>query len=216
MKLVHVELADANAFIGRWHRHHGRIPWHRFSLGAMCDGCLVGVAVVGRPLGGQCQDRWVEVTRLATDGTKNAASFLYGACARAAVVLGYDRVQTYILKSESGVSLKAAGWQFDRMSHASGWHKRGRPLPEHLQDRKQLWFRGESSPEKVSRGTKSRRPWGRVGMSRSTWYRLGKPARPVVRMTQRQAAAEQRISVRTYQRRRAMACALADHTAGRE
>ena len=63
LQLVHVELAQANAFIVQHHRHHGRIPWHRFSVGASLDGRLVGVAVVGRPLGGQCQDRWVEVRR---------------------------------------------------------------------------------------------------------------------------------------------------------
>jgi hypothetical protein len=31
---------------------------------------------------------------------------------------GYARVQRYILKGESGASLKAAGWIFDRMSLA--------------------------------------------------------------------------------------------------
>jgi hypothetical protein len=64
LQLVHVELAQTNKFIALHHRHHGRIPWHRFSVGAMHDGRLVGVAVIGRPLGGQCQDRWVEITRL--------------------------------------------------------------------------------------------------------------------------------------------------------
>lgn len=197
---THIELAEANAFIARHHRHHKRIPWHRFSLGAMIDGRLVGVATCGRPLGGQCQDRWLEVTRLASDGTRNVCSFLYGACARAAFALGYARVQTYILKSESGVSLKAAGWQFERMSHPAGWHKRGRPLPGHLQDRKQLWFRGENSPIKASYDAKLR-PWERAGMSRASWFRLGKPAKRPIRQTQRQAAAEQKISVRTLQRR---------------
>ena len=32
LKLVHVEFPQANAFIVQHHRHHGRIPWHRFSL----------------------------------------------------------------------------------------------------------------------------------------------------------------------------------------
>jgi hypothetical protein len=201
MKLVHLELAQANAFVVRHHRHHGRIQGHRFSIGAMHDGRLVGVAVVGRPLGGQCQDRWVEVTRLCTDGTPNAALLLYGACARAATALGYVRIQTFILKSESGVSLKAAGWMFDRMSLASGWHKRGRPLPDHLRDQKQLWFRGENSPIKASNGAGSRRLWERVGMSRAAWYRHGKPSKPSIRITQRQAAAELHISRSTYQRR---------------
>lgn len=199
LKLVHVELATANAFITRWHRHHGRVQGHRFSIGAKLDGRLVGIAVIGRPLGGQRQDRWAEVTRLCSDGTPNVCSFLYGAAARAAFALGFTRIQTYIMKDESGASLKAAGWSFDRMSLASGWHKRGRPLADHLNGRKQLWFRGENSPDKPPNGAWPRRQWERVGMSRSTWYRRGKPKTPPLRVTQRQAASELRISLRTYQ-----------------
>jgi hypothetical protein len=101
------------------------------------------------------------------------------------------------------VSLKAAGWQFERMSHPSGWHKRGRPLPEHLQDRKQLWFRGENSPTKPPNGGKLKQ-WERVGMSRTSWYRHGKPKSPPIRLTQKQMALEQRVSVRTIQRRAAI------------
>ena len=41
----------------------------------------------------------VEVTRLCTDGTKNACSFLYGAAARIAKEMGYKQIQTYILES---------------------------------------------------------------------------------------------------------------------
>jgi hypothetical protein len=199
MQIVHVELAAANAFIERHHRHHKKIPWHRFSIGAVHDGRLVAVAVVGRPLGGSNQDRWVEVTRLCSDGTANACSFLYGAAARAAFALGYTRIQTYILKGEPGTSLKGAGWLFDRMSHPSGWHRRGRPLASHLSGRKQLWFSGEKAvvPEKRQLA----QPWERVGMSRTSWYRHGKPKRPIARVTQAMAARAAGVSVRTIQRR---------------
>ena len=44
------------------------------------------------------------------DGYKNACSFLYSASARAAKALGYNKIITYILQSESGVSLIASGW----------------------------------------------------------------------------------------------------------
>jgi hypothetical protein len=43
-----------------------------------------------------------EVTRLATDGTKNVCSLLYAACWRAARALGYRKLITYILASEPG------------------------------------------------------------------------------------------------------------------
>lgn len=150
MKLVHVELKEANEFVEKLHRHHRKVQGHRFSLGAEVDGKLVGVAIVGRPVGGQKQREWTEVTRLCTDGTRNACSFLYGAAARASKALGYSRIQTYILKTETGVSLKATGWKFDRMSHPVGWHHAGgraaRNVDDHLMERKQLWYRdlGES------------------------------------------------------------------------
>lgn len=200
LRLVHIELAEANAFIKRHHRHHGRIPWHRFSLGAMNGGALVGVAVVGRPLSGKCQDRWAEVTRLCSDGTPHVCSFLYGAAARAAFALGFTRIQTYILKGESGTSLRASGWLFDRLSLPSGWHKRGRPLPDHLRERKQLWYRGEACPVKAPSGAKTGQPWERLGMGRSTWFAKGKPRRPLERMTQKIAAHAAGVSVRTIQR----------------
>lgn len=145
MRVVHCELKDANAFIAEIHRHHKPVTGHRFSLGAIDCSAYVGVCIVGRPVGGQHQYDWLEVTRLCTLGTPNACSFLYQAAARAGKALGYVRIQTYILKEETGVSLKASGWKFDRMSHPAGWHHDGpraaRDVPEHLKDRKQLWFR---------------------------------------------------------------------------
>jgi hypothetical protein len=145
LKLCHVELKAANEFIVRLHRHHGRAQGHRFSLGAVEEGELVGVIVVGRPVGGQHQDDWTEVTRCCTDGTRNACSFLYAAAARASDCLGFARIQTYILSDETGVSLRASGWTFERMSHPVGWHHDGpraaREVVPLLMSRKQLWYR---------------------------------------------------------------------------
>ena len=93
----HMELADANAYVTEYHRHHKAVRGHRFSLACYEAGRLCGVAIVGRP-----RSRWinqrttVEVLRLCTDGTQNACSKLYGACRRAAKALGYDRLITYI------------------------------------------------------------------------------------------------------------------------
>lgn len=109
-----IKLADANAFVIAHHRHHDAVVGHKWSLGAYDDAKLVGVAIVGRPSGRYLDDgHSLEVTRLATDGTRNACSFLYAAAARRASAEGYDRIITYILQSESGVSLKAAGWHVE-------------------------------------------------------------------------------------------------------
>lgn len=153
LSICNIELAYANEFIKKHHRHHSKIQGHRFSIGAISDGVIVGVIVTGRPVGGTHQNDWCEVTRCCTDGTANACSFLYGAAARAGKALGFARIQTYILREETGVSLKAAGWKFDRLSHPVGWHHDGpraaRDVLEHLLDRKQLWYRDLQIIEKL-------------------------------------------------------------------
>jgi hypothetical protein len=144
LTLCHVELKEANEFVTALHRHHRRVQGHRFSLGCIDEqNNLRGVVIVGRPVGGQHQGDWAEVTRLCTDGTENACSFLYAAAARAAKALGFVRIQTYILASETGVSLTASGWGFDRLSHPVGWHhdtgRAARQVDALLMERKQLW-----------------------------------------------------------------------------
>lgn len=114
MKIASIPLREANAFVERLHRHHDRAVGHKWSLAAYKDGKLCGVAIVGRPSGRYLDDgRTLEVTRLCTDGTRNACSALYGACARRAQQEGYARIITFILQSEPGTSLKAAGWELE-------------------------------------------------------------------------------------------------------
>jgi hypothetical protein len=123
MTLIHLELAEANEFVDRLHRHHKPVRGHRFSLGASRGTELVGVAIVGRPVSRGCDPKQiVEVTRLCTDGSKNVCSFLYSAAARAARSLGYSKIQTYILESETGISLIAAGWEFEGTTRGGDWN----------------------------------------------------------------------------------------------
>ena len=130
MRVVPLELKDANRLIELWHRHHKPVQGHRFSIGCVHEGKLVGASIVGRPVARLVDLRTtVEVTRLVTDGTKNACSFLYGASARIAKELGYCKIQTYILDTETGVSLKSTGWHCE-LEHAGGgqWkHTDGKP-----------------------------------------------------------------------------------------
>lgn len=112
---------DAKDYVREHHRHHGPpvgALWHH----AVHDenGVVVGVAIVGRPVARELDDGLtVEVTRLCTDGTPNACSMLYGAARRTADAKGYRRGLTYILSSENGASLRAAGYRFL-------WHVKGR------------------------------------------------------------------------------------------
>ena len=103
LKLVHLELGIANSVVSLWHRHHQPVLNHRFSLGAVKNGSLVGVAIVGRPVSRRRNMlRDLEVLRVSTNGTPNACSFLLGACAKAGKALGYSRIQTFTLESEGG------------------------------------------------------------------------------------------------------------------
>ena len=89
---------------------------------------IVGVAIVGRPVAQKLDDGMTaEITRVCTDGTKNAASMLYGACRKVARAMGYDRIFTYTLPEEGGASLRAAGFKLDKEDaggSAKMWHNR--------------------------------------------------------------------------------------------
>lgn len=143
MEIIHVELSEANAFVTEKHRHHKPTAGHRFSLGAWHEFDVVGVAIVGRPVARNTDQRnIVEVLRLCTDGTPNACSFLYSACARAAKALGYRRIQTFILKSESGISLKATGWkQGHTTAGGDGWQSRAGRRTDQPTEPKVLWYK---------------------------------------------------------------------------
>jgi hypothetical protein len=125
---VRIELSEANEFVSRHHRHHKPVVGHKFSIGATLGDELVGVAIVGRPISRMRDDGLtLEVTRLCTDGTKDACSFLYGAAARAAFALGFQKIGTYILASEPGTSLTAAGWRNLGERGGGSWSRTDRP-----------------------------------------------------------------------------------------
>ncbi len=114
MEVRQTTLKEANAYVERYHRHHDRVVGHKWSLAAYKDGRLCGVAIAGRPTGRRLDDgETLEVTRLFTDGTRNACSCLYAAAARKAKREGYSKIITFILQSEPGTSLRAAGWAME-------------------------------------------------------------------------------------------------------
>ena len=112
-RLRPVTLTEARRFVAEHHRHNRPPQGWLFGVG-LSNGtdALAGVAIAGRPLARMLQDgKTVEITRVCTVGQKNANSQMYGAICRAAAALGYERAITYTLQSESGSSLRAAGFQ---------------------------------------------------------------------------------------------------------
>ena len=138
LTIVPTTLAEANAFVAAHHRHHGRVVGHLFSIAVSEAEKVCGVAIIGRPVARHLDDTFtVEVTRVATDGTRNAASKLYGAAQRAAFALGYRKVITYTLTSEPGTTLRAVGWKVVGEVKGRSWSCKSRPrVDKHpLQDK---------------------------------------------------------------------------------
>lgn len=124
LTIVPLKLRQACDLVDELHRHHKKPQGHRFSLGVLRpDGSLCGVAIVGRPVARAFDpDLTAEVTRVATDGTPNACSALYGAAWRTAAAAGYRRLITYTQDGESGASLRAVGWrQVAVLRPRTGW-----------------------------------------------------------------------------------------------
>ena len=114
MKVVPVTLREANEFVKNFHRHNKPVQGARFCIGSSDGDGLVGVAIVGRPVSATLQHGvTAEVTRVCVldDAPKNTCSFLYGRCWRIWQQMGGKRMISYTLQSESGASLRGAGWE---------------------------------------------------------------------------------------------------------
>lgn len=129
LRIVSITLKTANEFVRRLHRHSRPVVGYKFAVGVRDEtGILRGVAIVGRPVAPMLDDGLAaEITRLCTDGARNACSMLYGAARKAARALGHDPVFTYTLPEEGGASLRAAGFRLDKENaggSAAMWHSR--------------------------------------------------------------------------------------------
>lgn len=141
LELQPITYKEACVFIEKHHRHHLPPQGWKFGIAVNNGEKIVGVVTVGRPVARHFDDGWtLEVTRCCTDGTKNAASCLYGAAWRAVKAMGYKRLITYTLQSEPGTSLKAAGWKKVRQTRGGSWNCKSRPrVDKHPTEPKILW-----------------------------------------------------------------------------
>ena len=141
LQLQPITYKEACEFIKEYHRHHLPPQGWKFGIAVNDGEKVVGVVTVGRPVARHLDDGWtLEVTRNCTDGTKNAASMLYGAAWRAAKALGYKRMITYILVEEEGTSLKAVGWKELYATKGGEWNCTSRPrVTKHPTGQKKLF-----------------------------------------------------------------------------
>jgi hypothetical protein len=126
---VPISLKEANHVVENFHRHSRRTSRDggKFAIAASDGSCLVGVAIVGRPVARLLADGWTaEVLRTCAlpGGPKNVNSFLYGACWRAWSAMGGRKLITYTLASESGASLRGSGWHIvAELKPGTGWNR---------------------------------------------------------------------------------------------
>ena len=126
LRVTPCTLAEANKLVALLHRHHKPVVGHRFSLAVYDGPKLCGVVICGRPVARMvCQKTVLEISRCATDGTKNAITKLYSAVCRAAQAMGFASVQTYTLPEEGGASLKAAGFTLIGKAGGGDWNRGG-------------------------------------------------------------------------------------------
>ena len=128
LELQPITFREACAYVEKYHRHHRPPQGHKFSIAVNDGEKIVGVVMVGRPVSRHLDDGWTaEVTRCCTTGTPNTNSILYAAAWRAARGMGYRKLITYILDSEPGTSLRAAGWKLIGKRGGGSWSRPGRP-----------------------------------------------------------------------------------------
>lgn len=141
LTLQPVTYEEACEYVSQYHRHHIPPQGHKFSIAVADEEKVVGVVMVGRPVGRYVDNgRTLEVTRCCTDGTKNASSKLYAAAWNATKAMGYRRLVTYTLAAEPGVSLRAAGWKELYKTSGGSWNSPTRPrIDKHPTGQKTLW-----------------------------------------------------------------------------
>ena len=127
LKIKPCHLRAAREYVGQYHRHSIPPVGGKFAVACYDGEVLCGVAICGRPVSRHLDDgQTLEILRCCTDGTRNACSKLYGACSRIGFDMGYDCIITYTLATETGASLRAAGFAFDGEAGGKEWtgHRR--------------------------------------------------------------------------------------------
>ena len=148
LRVVPVTLRAARAHVQAHHSHLAAPVGGLFAVGVARDGVLCCVAIVGHPVA-RMLTGCAEVTRVASDGTRHAASMALGAAGRAGLALGWRRLVSYTLLGEPGTSYRAAGWWPVAVCDGGQWSREDRPREAAQQaGRKVRW---EYGPDALSR-----------------------------------------------------------------
>ena len=155
LRVVPVTLRAARAHVQAHHSHLAAPVGGLFAVGVARDGVLCCVAIVGHPVA-RMLTGCAEVTRVASDGTRHAASMALGAAGRAGLALGWRRLVSYTLLGEPGTSYRAAGWW--PVAVCDGGSGRARTGPARPRSRLAARSVGSTVPT-PSRGTRRSTRW---------------------------------------------------------
>lgn len=122
LKIRPIHLKAANQYVKEYHRHNIPTVGGKFAIAVYDNDRLCGVAICGRPIARRLDNGvTLEIYRCCTDGTRNACSKLYGTACKIGFDMGYEKIITYTLMSESGTSLRASGFVFDGTAGGVQW-----------------------------------------------------------------------------------------------
>ena len=133
MRITPITLKQASEFVKQHHRHNTAQRGHKFSIGLVDEkGELIGVGTAGRPVSRALDNgKTIEITRICVkEGYRNGCSMLYGRLKRILQLMGYEKIITYTLKSESGSSLKAIGAKIVGEVYPRSWNTQKRKRRE--------------------------------------------------------------------------------------
>ena len=130
-----ISLKQANKFVYDHHRHLDDTEGQLWSIALMDTFALrddlVGVLIAGRPSSRVLQRQGcIEITRccvLEDERYRNGSSMLYARARRISQAFGYTRVVTYNLPTESGASLRGAGFEIVACTKGGSWDRNKRP-----------------------------------------------------------------------------------------
>lgn len=142
MRIAPITVKQARRLVREWHRHLPDLQGGLFAAQLIDGDECIGVAIAGNPPRVWQGTGRIVISRVATTGTRNGCSMLYGALCRAAKALGYLEAWTYTLPEEPGTSLLAAGFEFmgytDGGTHSRPCRSRQPPVRG---DKKKRWRR---------------------------------------------------------------------------
>lgn len=146
-----IHIREADEFVTIHHRHNKAAGNGKFAIGCfiimnITNGIwiyCIGVGIGGRPRSRHLDNGLTfEIYRVCTIGHKNATSFIYSKMKKIAQLMGYLKIITYTLQTESGSSLKAIGAIVEKsVEHKKQWNDSGGVKRNHQAVTVQLKFR---------------------------------------------------------------------------